>query len=186
VRVTLGGQTLFRNHSPLRPLLAALMFAWFAGFGRLAAVVIAVLAVSLVVPTPLQGYRASLGRLADTSHPLRTLGECLRSVDAAKRARGEAVFEPYAPARDAFLHSYFYYLRGSGWYEEPDDERLREAAFTPGLERPVIMDAADYVAFLSHADLPERLPTGLSRPGLVMLLPGDYARCRSAGGGWSQ
>jgi 4-amino-4-deoxy-L-arabinose transferase-like glycosyltransferase len=186
VRVTIGGQTLFRNHSALRPLLAALVFAWLAGFGRLSAVVVAVLAVSLLVPTPMQGYRANLGRLAETSHPLRTLGECLRRVDASKRARGEAVFEPYAPLRDAYLHSYFFYLRGSGSFEALDERRLREAAFTPGQERPVLVDAGDYVAFLARVAPPAPLPEGLSRPGLVMLLPGEYATCRSAAAGWAR
>jgi 4-amino-4-deoxy-L-arabinose transferase-like glycosyltransferase len=186
IRVTLGGQTLVRNHSPLRPLIAALVFASLAGFGRLAAVVTAALIVSLVIPTPIQGYRSSLRRLAETSHPLRALGECLRDVDASKRARGEAVFEPYTPLRDAYLHSYFFYLRGSGWFEDVDEERLRTAAFTPGQQRPVLLDATDYVAVLSRPDLPDPLPKDISRPGIVTLLPGDYAECRFAGAAWTR
>jgi 4-amino-4-deoxy-L-arabinose transferase-like glycosyltransferase len=186
VRLTVGGQTVFRNSSVLRPLLVALVCAGLAGFARPAAVVITVLVISLVIPTPVQGYRSSMRRLAYTSHPLRTLGECLQGVDASKRARGEAVFEPYAPLQDAYVHSYFFYLRGRGWLEDPDEDRLRTAAFTPGQERPVILDAADYVAFLSRPDLPEPLPKGLSRPGVVMLLPGDYAECRFAVATWSQ
>jgi 4-amino-4-deoxy-L-arabinose transferase-like glycosyltransferase len=186
VRVTLGGQTLFRNHSVPRPLLAAVLFAWLAGFGRLAAVVIAALIISFLVPTPVEGYRANLGRLAQTSHPLRTLGECVRDVEASKRARGDAVLEPYTPVRDGFLHSYFYYLRGSGWFEQLDDERLRDAAFTPGRERPVIVEATDYVAFLSRAGAHDPMPEGFSQPGLVILLPGEYARCRSAAAEWAR
>lgn len=186
VQLMVGEQTVFRNRSVLRPLLGALAFAWLAGYGRLALAGIGVLLVSLIIPTPVDGYRSSLGRLGERLHPLRTLGACLRDVDASKRQGGEMVLEPYAPVQDYYLHSYFYYLRGSGWFEDFDEARLHDAAFTPGRERPVIMDAADYVAFLSTPGRAEHLPRALSRPGLVMLLPGDYGRCRAAATGWSR
>jgi 4-amino-4-deoxy-L-arabinose transferase-like glycosyltransferase len=185
IRLELDGWTLFTNHSVLRPLLVALICGWLAGLGRLSLAGAVVLSASLFIPTPLDGYGSSLRRLAERRHPLRTLGACIREVDESKRARGEAAFEPYAPVHDAFLHPYFYYLRGRGWLEDLDPDRLRDAAFTPGRERPVLADATDYLAFLAHADPPDPLPNGISRSGFVMLLPGEYETCRSAAAGWA-
>jgi hypothetical protein len=185
IRIQFDGRTIFSNHSVVRPLLAALVFAALAGWGRLAVAAAAVLSASLLIPSPLDGYTASLQRLGERRHPLRSLGACLREADRARRARGEVVLEPYTPVYDSFLHPYFYYLRGSEWLREPDYETLYSGLFSARV-RPVVMDANDYAEFLARPDLPPQLPRGISRPGIVVLLPGDYAECRFAEGVWTQ
>jgi 4-amino-4-deoxy-L-arabinose transferase-like glycosyltransferase len=180
IRLELDGRTIFSNHSVVRPLLAALGFAWLAGHRRLTLGAGAVLLLNLMAPTPLDGYSANLRRLTERREPLKQLGECLREVDQLRRARGEEVFEPYTPlSSEAFLHTYSYYLRGSGWLaSDVDDDLMHEALFLPGRQRPVVIDAARYHAFIERARPPGALPPGISRPDLVILLPADYNVCR--------
>jgi 4-amino-4-deoxy-L-arabinose transferase-like glycosyltransferase len=179
IEIEVAGRELFRNHSVLRPAVAAIGLAWLAGRTPLAFGGGLVLVASLLVPTPFEGAGASLGRLLETRAPLKTLGECLREVDATRRAHGAVVAEPYAPvSAEAFLHPYFYYLRGSGWHWPVDDAVLQRALFEPGHDRPVIIDLPRYNAFVERVRPAGPHPAAVSRPGIVVFLPGDYADCR--------
>jgi 4-amino-4-deoxy-L-arabinose transferase-like glycosyltransferase len=178
IRWTLGGRTIFSNHSLMRPLLVALGLAWLAGRAPHALAGGLVLLVALVLPTPLGTYVAHLGRLTERRQPLEDLGACLRQVDASRAARGLPVRAPYAPVADAFLHPQFYYLRGTDWFEEVDDEQVTRALFTPGEERPVLLETAAYQAYLRRVRPAGVLPPAFSGPQVVILLPGEYADCR--------
>jgi 4-amino-4-deoxy-L-arabinose transferase-like glycosyltransferase len=179
VEIELAGREVFSNHSVLRPLVAALGLACLGGRAPLAAAGGFVLLASLVVPSPLEAYGASLSRLMEERRPLKDLSQCLREVDAARRLRGQPVQEPYAPvAPEAFLHTEFYYLRGTGWLQPVDDEVMRRALFDPSEPRPVIIDPAGYDAYLQRARPEAPLPPGISHSRLVILLPGEYAACQ--------
>ncbi|HXG56201.1 MAG TPA: hypothetical protein VNJ03_12550 [Vicinamibacterales bacterium] len=181
VRLEAGGHLLFRNASIVRPLLVAIACAALAGGVRTAAAGAVVLALAGLVPVPLAAYAENLHTLRVDRRPLERLGACLRDVDEARRARGEAVVDRYSPVSGGFLHSYFYYLRGGGWLDPAvDDARLRAALFVQGQEAPVVIERASYSAFLERVGPDVTLPPAVSRPGILVLLPGPYGACDEA------
>ena len=62
-----------------------------------------------------------------------------------------------------------------------DPDRLNEALFVPGRERPVMIDEDNYRAFkASHGDALRTLPV-LPLREVLLLMPGPYAACGPKG-----
>lgn len=182
-RLYAGDTLIFRNTSLVRPLLLAGVGIAVAAGLRAAAAVAAVLIVQLILPTPLTAYETNLRRLRVRHRPLATLAQCLREVDAGQSAtpspRGV-----YAPVSDAFLHPYFYYLRGAGWQSSAvDDQRLHSALRVPGEERPVAIDQGKYVDFVERTGPVTAPRAELRLQSIMVILPGPYAVCAKDMGG---
>jgi 4-amino-4-deoxy-L-arabinose transferase-like glycosyltransferase len=179
-----GGVTIVRNSHIARPLFAALVLATLAGHGVAAARLI-VPAALLMSMLPRHAYEDVIHRLQVEAHPLRSARDCLLSV----RAGGSSEIAPgagiYAIGEHKwFLHSYFYYLRHVGTWDRTevlDPDRLNEALFVPGHERPVMIDEDNYRAFkASHGDAVRTLPL-LPLREVLLLMPGPYAACAPRG-----
>ena len=176
VRFYAGEHLIFRNTSPVRPLIVGVIGIALAAGTRAWAAVTAVLVVQMILPTPLGAYEVHLRRLKFAHRPLGALADCLRDVDAAEGRDSVSVYAPLAD--DAFLHPYFYYLRGTGWGGgRPDDERLRAALLPGGEPRPVVIDHAGYEGFVARIGQRPRLPAVTNLPFILVLLPGPYGAC---------
>ena len=175
VRIGSGGG-FFRNSSILRPVVVALVAITAAGGLRMGGALAIVLLVPLIVPTPLAAYGENLRRLRRVERPLGALAECVRAVD---RERAGA----YAPVSEqAFLHPYFYYLRGNGWHGPPDGERLRTVLTVDGEKRPVVVEPGPYADLLAKiGPLPDE-PARVQQPTVLILLPGPFKPCGKAAG----
>lgn len=177
-RLAVGGHVLLRNGSIMRPLVVAILCAVVAGGLRTAVAAAFVLALSSIIPTPLTAYSENLGLLRLGHRPLGRLADCVRGVNETRRRNGEQPPAGYSPVSTGFLHPYFYYLRGTGWLDPAvDDARLRGSLFVAGQEAPVVIDKARYSAFLERAARHDRLPPAVSRPHVLVLLPGPYGVC---------
>lgn len=181
LRVAWGDQLLFRNTSIERPLLVAVLAAAAAGNVRHSLGAAAAIVVWLLLPTPLAGYVSNLEQLRAGAHPIRSMAECLRRVDDERRARGLAAPGVYAPvSEEAYLHPYFYYLRGSDWHaRRANHDVLRDALVLPGRERPVITDKTRFAAYLEQTGGEGAWVTSVDWPNVVLLLPGPYGACRA-------
>lgn len=178
VRIYAGQQLLFRNTSIARPLMIAVVGVFVAAGVRAGAAVAAVLLLQLFVPTPLAAYGDNLRRLNVRHRPLGMLAACLRGVDA-RHAGAAGTGRTYAPVSEqAFLHPYFYYLRGSGWHApEADHDQLRTALMVPGEERPVMIDQGRYADFRERLGAAVLNVTEIDQPNVVIVLPGPYRAC---------
>jgi 4-amino-4-deoxy-L-arabinose transferase-like glycosyltransferase len=181
LRFTWGGQLLFRNTSIERPLIVAVLAGVAAGRVRSSLGAALAIVAWLLLPTPLAGYFANLERLRQGPQSTRAMAECLRQVDAERQAQGLEAPGVYAPvSEEAYLHPYFYYLRGSDWHaRRADHAKLREALVVPGRERPVIIDKVRYSLYLDQSDAEGAHVTSVDWPNVVVLLPGPYAVCRA-------
>ncbi|CAN5842791.1 hypothetical protein BH24ACI5_BH24ACI5_19590 [soil metagenome] len=182
VRLYAGNFLLFRNTSLVRPLVIAGVGIAVAASLRAGVALVAVVLVQMVLPTPVGAYADNLRRLKVEDRRLAALGKCLREVDS-RRTDAAAPAGIYAPVWDAFLHPYFYYLRGTGWLDRRvDDERLHAALRVVGQERPVALDEADYIEFQKRTGLLTGRQAEIKMRGVVIVLPGPYAECASSGG----
>ena len=182
-RVELADGIVFRNHAIGRPLIIAAIGLVLAG-GTLSWLgpALAVVVIGAWLPTPLLAYTDIVQQLTVSKRPLATLAECIRSVHRGQQRRGEDVRGVYAPvSHEAFLHPYFYYLRGNAWHSEVNDDVLAEALFVPGKERAVAIDPSRYRAFLArHSQHTE--PAAVPLDSIVVALPGPFERCAAAQG----
>ena len=181
LRIGWGDRLLFRNTSIERPLMAAVLAALAIGRAGTSVAAAAALVAWLVLPTPLLGYVANLQQLRSGAHPVRSMAECIRRVDAERQAAGLEAPGVYAPVSEAaYLHPYFYYLRGSGWHARSIDPAvIREALVVPGRERPVILDKARFAEYLQQSGGAGGYVTSVDWPNVVLLLPGPYGACRA-------
>jgi hypothetical protein len=172
---------LFRNTSIERPLIAAVLAALAIGRTGTSVAAAAALLAWLVLPTPLLGYFSNLQQLRSGAHPIRSMAECIRRVDAERKAAGHEAPGVYAPVSEAaYLHPYFYYLRGSSWHARSIDPAvIREALVVPGRERPVILDKARFAEYLQQSGGEGGYVTSVDWPSVVLLLPGPYGTCRA-------
>lgn len=167
---------LFRNSSVVRPVVVALFALAAAGSLRLGSGLLAVVLMALLLPTPLAAYGENLRRLNVTRRPLGAVAECLRRVDAERAGA-------YAPVSEAaFLHPYFYYLRGDGWHEPVDPQRLRAALSVDGQQRPVVLEKAHYASLLDRNGPDGSPPATIELSTVLVLLPGPFRTCGSAAG----
>lgn len=177
LRLQVGGEVLFRNTSWVRPLGFALLMLPVIGGARAAVGALMVLLLAVLTPSPLRGYVDNLERLDDRRQRLRSVRDCLARVEAARRAAGDAPSPVYAPVSEAgFLHPQFYYLRGDGWHEPVDADRLASALFDPARQRPVVIENARYAEFLERQTGNE-MPAAVNDINVMILLPGPYAAC---------
>ena len=181
VRVAWGEQLLFRNTSVHRPIIvAALAGAALGQLRALPAIGVAVLAW-LLLPTPLAGYIDNLEQLRAGAHPLRSMGACISRIHAERQQAGLEVPGVYAPVSEAaYLHPYFYYLRGSAWHARAADHAVITDALTvPGRERPVILDKTRYAAYVEEARADTPAVVTVDWQNVTLLLPGAYGECRT-------
>lgn len=152
----------------------------------------------LIVPVlvlwilPLPTYRASLPRLVIEDHPMRSVRDCLRSVQSDIRDGSPSWRSLYvAGPASAFGHQHYYYFRGLRPWERdeaPVDLKIYQSLYDESLQRPVLMDASLYGSFrtrLASGDIPTLVDpaipvAALTLENAVLLTPGAYARCGSA------
>ena len=174
--------TVFRNSSVERPLVIALVLATLGGQGVLAARAL-LPAILLVAVLPINEYRNTLRELPQEHHPVRTTSACLERVRSTELAAGKVAPGIYAIGGERwFLHSYFYYLRKvGGWQEGPADERtLDRGLFEPGQQRPIMIGDAQYGQLrLRQGEALDKIPV-LRLREVFLLMPGPYAVCAPA------
>jgi 4-amino-4-deoxy-L-arabinose transferase-like glycosyltransferase len=198
-RIEVGGVTLFRNSSVLRPGLLGFAFGVLAGGSRSLSLVLIPLVVSVL---PLSYYPLMLQDFAVERHPLRSARDCLQRVESqiGGTPRGISVDMP----EPLFQHGFYYYFRKlKPWQrsETPQPTLLYEWLFVPGKQRPVLIDERWYREFrqrLATGDdamigaIAQRVsedPQSIRAHGaeqsvpmvsfrdVLLLLPGAYAAC---------
>jgi hypothetical protein len=177
-RWELGGAVVFRNHAIGRPVIIAALGLLLAGGGaRWLGAALTMVVIGAWLPTPLLTYTATAQQLTVEKRPIGALAECIRSVHRGQQRRGETVQGVYAPvSHEAFLHPYFFYLRGAGWHRDVNDDVLREALFDTERARAVAIDPSRYRDFLARH--PERTePAAVPLESIVVALPGPFERC---------
>jgi 4-amino-4-deoxy-L-arabinose transferase-like glycosyltransferase len=171
--------TVFRNSSVARPLVIALLLATLAGQGVAAARAL-LPAILLVALLPINEYWNTIRELPQEHHPMRTTSACLARVRASELAAGRTAPGVYAIGGERwFLHSYFYYLRKvGGWEDGPADERtLEQGLFEPGRQRPIMIGDAEYGQLRQRrGDALHDVPA-LKLREVFLLMPGPYAVC---------
>jgi 4-amino-4-deoxy-L-arabinose transferase-like glycosyltransferase len=180
VRIAWGEQLLFRNTSVDRAIIvAALAGAALGHLRALPAIGVAMLAW-LLLPTPLAGYIDSLERLRAGTHPLRSMGACISRIHAERQQSGLDAPGVYAPVSEAaFLHPYFYYLRGSAWHARADPAVITDALTVAGRERPVLLDKPRYAEYLEQAGANAPTVVTVDWQNVTLLLPGRFGECRA-------
>jgi 4-amino-4-deoxy-L-arabinose transferase-like glycosyltransferase len=182
-RIELIEGVVFRNHAIGRPLLIAAIGLVLAG-GSVSWLgpALALAIIGAWLPTPLLAYTATFQQLRVSHRPVGELAECIRIVHRGQQRRGEPVAGVYAPvSHEAFLHPYFYYLRGNSWHRDVNDEALTDALFVPGKERAVAIDPSRYRAFLArHPD--ELQPATIPLDRVIVALPGPFEKCAGTQG----
>ncbi len=184
IDVDVANVTVFRNSSVERPLVIALVLATLAGHGVLAARAL-LPAILLVALLPITEYRNRIRELPQEHHPVRTTSACLAGVRTSELAAGRTAPGIYAIGGERwFLHSYFYYLRKvGGWEEGPADEQKLEAAlFEPGRQRPIMIGDAEYGQLRLRRGEALHVVPALKLREVFLLMPGPYAACAPAPG----
>ena len=194
VVLEIGGLTLLRNSSVVRPVLlgtALLLMARSSGVdGR------GLLTLLLLAALPLGAYGETLGRLNEGRAPVRALAECLDERGSAKPPRAV-----YVHADNPGYWEYVYYLRRVGW-EHPRDRpegHLPRKLFIPEEQQPVLLSVDDYArlerSLAEDQARSSRLPgippdvdlRDVSRVSLdgerILLLPGEHASCAAPADG---
>ena len=184
IDINVANVTVFRNSSVERPLVIALVLATLAGHGVLAARTL-LPAILLVALLPITEYRSTIRELPQEHHPVRTTSACLARVRAAELAAGRTAPGIYAIGGERwFLHSYFYYLRKvGGWEEGPADEQKLEAGlFEAGRQRPIMIGDAEYGQLRLRRGEALHVVPALKLRDVFLLMPGPYAVCAPAPG----
>ena len=180
VHWTVGGVTILRNAHVARPLVVALLLATLAGRGVIAARILFPAALLMLV-LPMNAYEDVLRRARVDAHPLRSARDCLLGVRSGLESAGARPPGVYAIGEQRwFLHSYFYYLHhAGGWERTPvlDQTILNDALFTPGRQRPVLIDDPDYREFKAGHEGALREVPALPLREVLLLMPGPYAVC---------
>jgi 4-amino-4-deoxy-L-arabinose transferase-like glycosyltransferase len=176
LRLTIGGSTILRNTSILRPALIAGAAACLA-VRRSAATRLAT-ALLLAVILPLPAYAENLGRLNDDRAPLREMRDCLTRVQSTPDSpSGLNVDVPEAE----MVHPIYYYFRTiRPWtHRHYNRSDLAEALAAGAHSAPVLMSRsrleelrreAPDLAILSAA-------TPLDDLDLFIFLPNRSAAC---------
>jgi 4-amino-4-deoxy-L-arabinose transferase-like glycosyltransferase len=181
VRIAWGGQVVFRNTSVDRPIVVAALAGAALGHLRALPAIGMAMLVWLLLPTPLAGYVDNLEQLRAGRHPLRSMGACISRITAERQQAGLEAPGVYAPVSEAaYLHPYFYYLRGSAWHARAADHAVITDALTiPGRERPVILDKTRYAEYVEQAGADAPAVVTVDWQNVSLLLPGPYGKCRT-------
>ena len=181
VRVAWGEQLLFRNTSVDRPIIVAALAGAALGHMRALPAIAVAMVAWLLLPTPLAGYIDNLERLRAGTHPMRSMGACISRINAERQQSGLEAPGVYAPVSEAaYLHPYFYYLRGSAWHARGvDHAAITEALTVPGRERPVILDKTRYADYVEQAGIDAPAVVTVDWQNVTLLLPGPYGECRA-------
>jgi hypothetical protein len=177
LNLDVAGVRLFRNASLTRPfLVAALMFA-LAGALRWSGRSLAVALLMIVLPVVV--YPSKLERSRTIDRPLHVARDCILAVERSGAAVGDTVYDA---AGVLTHHSYHFYFRAlEPWQRasHPDPAELEKRLFEPGSQTPVLLPHAAYSLVTDAAVSRNRPPfVGFSAdPGLVVVLPGPFARC---------
>jgi hypothetical protein len=184
----LGGETLIRNSSIVRPIVIAAVLLMLAGYRRLG--MRTAIAAGFVLILPIEGYHRILAHMTAPDRPLSVAGHCAANIRRSGVAVGEGFYNAAALVAD---HPYYYYLRHTGpWLlaDRPADDVLQQRLFVAGAQTPIVLSRKDYelltvriaalwAALQGEADSGSRPPlTGIAREErAVVLLPGPYAAC---------
>jgi hypothetical protein len=113
------------------------------------------------------------------NRPLHVARDCILSVEHSGARVGHTVYDA---AGALTHHSYHFYLRALEPWERanrPDPAELERRLFVPGAQTPVLLPHADY-SLVTDVAVSRNLPpfVGFSAdPGLVVVLPGPFAKC---------
>jgi 4-amino-4-deoxy-L-arabinose transferase-like glycosyltransferase len=168
---------VFRNASLTRPFLVAALLLVLAGSLRWAARAIGVALLMIVLPVAV--YPSKIERSMTVNRPLHVARDCILSVERSGDAVGDTVYDA---AGALTHHGYHFYLRAlEPWVraDRPDVAELERRLFEPGKQSPVLLRHADY-SLVTDVAVSRNLPpfVGFSTdPGLVMVLPGPFAKC---------
>ena len=181
VRIAWGEQLLFRNTSVDRPIIAAALAGAALGQIRAVPAIGVAMLAWLLLPTPLAGYIDNLGQLRGGRDPMRSMGACISRITAERQQAGLEAPGVYAPVSEAaYLHPYFYYLRGSAWHARAADHAvITDALAVPGRERPVVLDKTRYHEYLQQAGADAPAVVSVNWQNVTLLLPGAYGECRT-------
>jgi hypothetical protein len=178
VRVTLTHGLVVKSTGVLRPLLTIVLAAVVAGRSARAVQLVALLMVLSLAP--LGAYVATLSRLGVEKHPIRSVRDCIREVQAR-----DAHLRPglYADIAGPISHpSYFYLRQVRPWtrQETPRPGALDQYVHDPSAWRPSLVDETRYRAYKSGPEA-QRFsgvsPPLLSIPDQILFLPGPYTVC---------
>jgi hypothetical protein len=202
VHLRIGGTTLLRNASTLRPVLYALVFTAFGGHVRRASFAVAPLLVLWLAPV--RPYMATLSQVQIEKHPLRTTRDCLQGLTAREPGAPDVGFYVDAPegTRHHFHHYYFEPIGRWEYANPPSDAQLFVRLHVPGKQKPVLVSEPRYqslvnrllahdAALLDEIARAESIPRATidelaARPslpmvvlpdGLLVILPGPFGRC---------
>jgi 4-amino-4-deoxy-L-arabinose transferase-like glycosyltransferase len=177
VRLDWAGVTLFRSSSVLRPLAFAALF--FVMAGQIGAFARTLAMLPLIVLLPLSAWHRALDRTETFAAPLKAIRDCGVSL----RASGQVGEGFYNAASRLVYHSYFYYLRRLGRWQDathPDPAEVRRRLETVGRQTPVLLSQSDYDKWSNETRSgsgPHQAAAIASGDGIVVLLPGAYEVC---------
>ncbi len=168
VHLEIGGVTLYRNSSFLRPAFIAVVLLWIAGQSRTVLRLVAAFVLALALP--LQTYMDKVHRIGRVDHPIREARDCINRVEAAGAFAGRGVMNASV---DELHHSFYFYLWRTGpWVNAPQfskDDTLARLT-TPGQQAPVLVSKPDYEALAATlTPLPPSPAAGTATPDTVAL-----------------
>jgi hypothetical protein len=174
--------TVFRSSSVVRPFLIAAPLLFVAGKVRWAARSLAVPILVMLLPVAI--YPKRLERAAVVDRPLRAARDCMIDVRRSTAGAGDTVYNA-VPALT--YHSYNYYFHAfEPWVrvERADAADVHRRLTVPGHQTPVLISEVDYLG-IALAVTDEETASGSGAPlvgfsadaGIIVLLPGPYARC---------
>lgn len=176
LHLRIGDVTVFRNSNVHRPLLVAVVLGAIAGRAGLPLML-------LIIAPPLLAYRGTIDRLTIERHPLRTVRDCLVTVNDGLLADGKGSRGVYVVMPERWLfHSYFYYLRSVGPLERGDgfDEPAILRRLSGADAGPVMIPRSAYDTLRARGT---EAVASVGLGELLVLLPGRYGACEGQGGG---
>jgi hypothetical protein len=132
-----------------------------------------------MVVLPVNVYPSKIERSLAVNRPLHVARDCILSVEHSGTPVDDTVYDA---AGTLTHHSYHFYLRAlEPWVraKRPDRDELERRLFVPGKQSPVLLPHADY-SLVTDVAVSRSLPPfiGFSAdPGLVVVLPGPFAKC---------
>lgn len=178
VRLSIGRQVLLRSSGIVRPL--AVFVASVVLLRRSRQYARLMIALVLLWWTPVTAYTGVLSRMRTAPHPLRTLAECVQSVDATSGTpRGL-----FVDTDSSIWHPIYYYFRRiRPWTHqvEPSAATLARHLSDPSTMQPALVHEPRYHDYLRTSQLTAGVGNGAPAQATMLeyelLLPGPYAAC---------